>query len=475
VVDGNYRLSEEQARAILDLRLQRLTGLERDKLVSELKELSDQIADLVDILGTRSRILDIMRSELARIKTEFGDERRTTLVDADVETDIEDLIQPEDMVVTVTHQAYIKRVPLSAYRAQRRGGKGRSGMATREEDFVARLFVANTHQPILFFTARGMVYQLKCYQLPQGAPQARGRPIVQLLPAIPAGESITAVMPMPQDASTYDRLQVAFATSKGNVRRNALTDFLNIKANGKIAMKLEEEGERLIAVMPCSEAHDLLLATRGGKCIRFATDDVRVFAGRSSTGVRGIRLADGDEVISMSTLRHADFDVAGRDAYLRMSKARRGSDEPEAPPETPEEPGAPSTAPEIVLSEEKFTEFAAAEEFILSVTANGFGKRSSAYEYRITGRGGQGLANIETSERNGSVLASFPVRQGDQIMLVTNGGQLLRIPVDDIRIAGRRTQGVVLFRVAPGEQVVSVTRLGDDSDEAGTEKTGDPK
>ncbi len=473
IVDGAYRLSEEQAKAILELRLQRLTGLERDRLVQELKDLTAQITDLVDILGSRPRVLAIMREELQKIKAEFDTPRRTTLEDSDVETNIEDLIQPEDMAVTVTHQAYIKRVPVSAYRAQRRGGKGRSGMATREEDFVARLFVANTHQPVLFFSARGMVYQLKCYQLPLGTPQARGRPIVQLLPALSSGEQIAAVMPLPLDVTDWDKLNVIFATSAGNIRRNTLADFLNVKANGKIAMKLEE-GERLVGVLPCSESNDVLLSTRGGKCIRFAVDEVRVFAGRSSTGVRGIRLAPGDEVISMSILRHAEFDMAERDAYLRLSKKRRGADEPEAidipdMSEEPAEPAQPEGTPsvDITLSDERYTEFAQAEDFILSITANGFGKRSSAYEYRVTGRGGQGIANIETSERNGPVLASFPVGHGDQIMLVTDGGQLLRIPVDDIRIAGRKTQGVVLFRVAEGEKVVSVTRLGEDADENG--------
>jgi DNA gyrase subunit A len=476
VVDGHYRLSEEQAKAILELRLQRLTGLERDKLLQELKDLTAQITDLIDILGSRPRVLAIMRGELQKIRDEFDTPRRTALEDSDTDTDIEDLIQPEDMVVTVTHQSYIKRVPVSAYRAQRRGGKGRSGMATREEDFVARLFISNTHQPVLFFTARGMVYQLKCYQLPLGTPQARGRPIIQLLRALPPGEQIAAVMPLPQDVSTWDKLHVMFATSAGNVRRNALSDFLNIKANGKIAMKLEEEDERLIGVLPCSDSNDVLLATRGGKCIRFSIDEVRLFAGRSSTGVRGIRLASGDSVISMSMLQHAEFDMAERDAYLRLSRKRRGVEEVEAvdAPEAGENGVEPAEGPvpEITLSEERYAEFAQQEEFILSVTANGFGKRSSAYEYRVTGRGGQGLANIETSERNGPVLASFPVRPSDQIILVTDGGQLLRIPVDDIRIAGRKTQGVVLFRVSDSEKVVSVTRLGDDQEEGanGAEK-----
>ncbi|MFO0293954.1 MAG: DNA gyrase subunit A [Rhodospirillales bacterium] len=462
IVDGTYRLTEAQARAILELRLQRLTGLERDKLLQELRDLTAQIADLVDILGSRPRVLAIMREELQRIADEFGTPRRTALEDSDADTDIEDLIQSEDMVVTVTHRSYIKRVPLSAYRAQRRGGKGRSGMATREEDFVTRLFVANTHQPILFFTSRGMAYRLKCYQLPLGTPQARGRPIVQLLPALPPGEEIAAVMPLPQDEATWSRLHVMFATSAGNVRRNALSDFLIVRANGKIAMKLAEEGETLIGVLPCSDDDDVLLATRGGKCIRFAIDEVRLFVGRSSTGVRGIKLADGDSVISMSMLRHAAFDVAERDAYLRIARRRRGIDEAE-PADLPA--GEGGEAQEVQLSETRIAEYARDEQFVLAVTANGFGKRSSAYEYRITGRGGQGYASIETSERNGQVLASFPVAHGDQIMLATDRGQVLRIPVDEIRIAGRKTQGVVLFRVADGESVVAASRLGDEADE----------
>jgi DNA gyrase subunit A len=335
-------------------------------------------------------------------------------------------------------------------------------MATRDEDFLSQVFVVNTHTPVLFFSSRGMAYQLKVYKLPLGTPQARGKPMVQLLP-LAEGETISTLMPLPQDEAKWANLHVMFATSTGNVRRNALSDFTNIKANGKIAMKLEE-GERLIAVRPGGEAEDVLLATQGGKCIRFPVSDVRVFSGRTSTGVRGIKLADGDEVISMSMLRHAEFDIAERDAYLRMSKRRRGAEgEAEAPAngngETPE-----PAVPAVTLSEERYAAFAVQEEFILSVTARGFGKRTSAYEYRITSRGGQGIANIETSERNGAVVASFPVRHEDQIMLVTNRGQLIRTPVDDIRIAGRATQGVTLFRVEDGERVMSVTRLGDEND-----------
>ena len=465
IVDGHYRLSEAQARAILELRLQRLTGLERDKLIQELRDLTEQIADLIAILGSRSRVLAIMRAELERMRDQFDTPRRTRFEDSDIDTDIEDLIQPEDMVVTVTHQAYIKRVPLSAYRSQRRGGRGRAGMATREEDVVARLFVANTHQPVLIFTARGMVFQLKCWQLPLGTPQARGKPIVQVLRGLAAGEAIAAVMPLPQDETTWERLHVMFATSAGNVRRNALSDFLNVKANGKIAMKLEEEGEKLIGVLPCSDEDDVLLATRRGKCIRFAIDEVRRFASRSSTGVRGIRLAEDDSVISLSILRHARFDMAERDAYLRLARKRRGVEEADVVEAG--DSGDTAGAVDVILSEDRFAEFTAQEQFILSVTANGFGKRSSAYEYRVTGRGGQGIANIETSERNGEVVAAFPVDDQDQIMLVTDGGQMLRIPVAGIRIAGRKTQGVVLFRVAEGEAVVSVSRLAEDADDAG--------
>ena len=461
VVDGKYRLSEEQAKAILDLRLHRLTGLERDKIADDLKALVKEIADYLDILASKQRLYAIMRGELVKIKEEFPDKRKTELAEGEVETDIEDLIQPEDMVVTVTHGGYIKRVPLSTYRAQRRGGRGRAGMATREEDFLSQVFVANTHTPMLFFSSRGMVYQLKVFRLPLGTPQARGKAMINILP-LEEGETISTLMPLPADESKWAGMHVMFATSTGNVRRNALSDFLNIKANGKIAMKLEP-GERLIGVATCGEDQDVLLSARSGKCIRFHVGDVRVFAGRTSTGVRGIKL-ENDEVISMSMLRHTEFDVAERAAYLRMAKARRGGgDEAEAPAETaaPEE-GEEAAVPAITLSEERFAAMAAVEDFILTVTANGFGKRSSAYEYRVAGRGGKGIANIEVTKRNGEVVASFPVRDTDQIMLVTNGGQLIRTRVNDIRIAGRKTQGVTVFKVADGERVMSVTRLGED-------------
>jgi DNA gyrase subunit A len=464
VVDGKYRLSEEQAKAILDLRLHRLTGLERDKIADDLQALVKEIGEYLDILGSRKRLYQIMRDELTKIKTEFQDKRRSEIAEGEVDTNIEDLIQPEDMVVTVTHGGYIKRVPLSTYRAQRRGGRGRSGMATRDEDFLAQVFVANTHTPMLFFSSRGMVYQMKVYRLPLGTPQARGKAMINLLP-LAEGETISTLMPLPADESKWANMHVMFATSTGNVRRNSLSDFLNIKANGKIAMKLED-GERLIGVATCQEDQDVLLSARGGKCIRFPVGDVRVFAGRSSTGVRGIKLADGDEVITMSMLRHADYDAGERAAYLRLAKARRAAESgtaEEAESTAPEAGEAEEQAvPVVTLSDERFAEMAGREEFILTATEKGFGKRSSAYEYRIAGRGGMGIANIDVTDKNGRVVASFPVREADQVMLVTNGGQLIRTPVNDIRVAGRKTQGVTLFRVSDGERVMSVTRLGDD-------------
>ncbi len=456
--DGSYRLSEIQARAILDLRLQRLTGLERDKIAEELRELSRKIVDLLDILDSRPRRQQIMRDELTEMKAEFSTPRRTSLEEIEFEHDVEDLIQREDMVVTVTHSGYIKRVPLAAYRAQRRGGKGRAGMATREEDFVQQLFVADTHRPVLFFSTRGMVYKIKVYRLPQGTPQARGKALVNLLP-LQDGETISTVLPLPADEASWDSTDVMFATASGDVRRNKLSDFVNVKASGKIAMKLAE-GDRLIGVATCTEANDVLLAARGGRCIRFPVSDVRLFSSRNSTGVRGIRLAEGDEVISLSVLHHMDTETAEREAYLRYASAQRraaGEEEDGEPLEAAEPPA-------------RLEEMRANEEFILTVTSNGYGKRSSAYEYRITGRGGQGIANIERTERNGDVVASFPVSDADQIMLVTDGGQLIRCPVHDIRIAGRKTQGVVLFKVAEGERVASVAHLAEEEQE----REGDP-
>jgi DNA gyrase subunit A len=459
---GTIRLSEEQARAILDLRLQRLTGLERDKIASELEELAAKIKDFLDILGSRPRRLEILRTELRAIKDEFDTPRRTEIQDLEFEQDIEDLIQREDMVVTVTHAGYIKRVPLSAYRAQRRGGRGRAAMATREEDFVSRLFVANTHTPVLFFSTTGMAYKMKVFRLPQGTPQARGKALVNLLP-LDEGETISTLMPLPEDESTWADMFVVFATASGYVRRNKLSDFVDVKANGKIAMKLEK-GDRLIGVLTCAEADDVLLAASAGQAIRFPVTDVRVFTGRTSMGVRGIRLEADDHVISMSILRHVEVETSERAAFLRMARKRRGGEE-EASGEPSEEEAAAD--PGLMLSPERFADLEGQEEFILTVTAKGYGKRTSAYEYRLTGRGGSGIANIEMSDRNGHVVASFPIAHRDQIMLVTDRGQLIRCPVDDIRIAGRKTQGVVLFRTEEGEKVVSVTRLADETPDAG--------
>ncbi|MFP6744511.1 MAG: DNA gyrase C-terminal beta-propeller domain-containing protein, partial [Alphaproteobacteria bacterium] len=488
LTDGNYTLTEIQARAILDLRLHRLTGLERDKIGAELDEIAKRIAEYLEILRSRPRLLQILREELTEMREKYANPRRTTIEENEFEHDIEDLIQREDMVVTVSHGGYIKRVPLSTYRAQRRGGKGRAGMSTRDEDFVGQVYVVNTHTPLLFFSTTGIAYTLKVYRLPLGKPQARGKALVNLLP-LQDGETISTVMPLPEDEETWGDLHVMFATSDGKVRRNALSDFANIRANGKIAMKLDD-GSHLIGVKTCDPDEDILLATRSGKCIRFHVSrlvsktvegaeteieqGVRLFTGRNSVGVRGIRLAKGDEVISLSVLGKVQASTEERDAYIRLANARRRA-------ETGDDGEAEGVAlPEGVhLDDARFDELAAAEEFILSVTENGFGKRTSAYDYRVAGRGGQGIANIETSERNGQVIATFPIAASDQIMLVTDGGQLIRSPVHDIRIASRRTQGVTLFKVSEDERVVSVAWLPDageeeDGDESAPEHTTEP-
>jgi DNA gyrase subunit A len=460
VIDGRYRLSDAQARAILELRLQRLTGMERSKLVDETRELAGRISDYLDILQSRVRLLNVMREELVNSKETFSTPRRTELMENEFEHDIEDLIQREDMVITVSLNGYIKRVPLSTYRAQRRGGKGRSGMSTREEDVVNRLFVANTHTPILFFTSRGMVYQMKVYRLPLSTPQARGKAMVNLLP-LEEGEWIQTVMPMPADEEAWSDLHVMFATSAGTVRRNALSDFTEIRRNGKIAMKLDD-GDELISVQPCNEDSDVLLATRKGKAIRFQTTDVRVFQSRGSMGVRGIRLGKDDVVVSMSILRHLEYqevpgsDIHEREVYLRQTAHLRkvtgdgnGNGEVLEPPT-------------VLLSEERLAMLGAAEEFILTVTSNGVGKRTSAHEYRITNRGGQGIWNLDLTDKAGDVVSAFPVNHQDQIMLVTDAGQLIRCAVDEIGIKGRRTQGVWVFRVSDDEHVVSVSLIGED-------------
>jgi DNA gyrase subunit A len=459
VVDGKYMLSEAQAKAILDLRLHRLTGLERDKIAEELREVCAQIADYIAILNSKERLREILRGELLRIKEEFATPRRTEIQEQDFEVDIEALIQREAMVVTVSHNGYIKRVPLSTYRAQRRGGKGRAGMATREEDFVSQVFVANTHTPMLFFSSRGIVYKEKVYRLPLGTPQSRGKALVNLLP-LQEGETITTVMPLPEDETKWQDLYAMFATASGDIRRNQLSDFSRVNANGKIAMKLDG-GDKLVAVMTATDNDDVLLASRNGKCIRFDVRDVRVFAGRNSTGNRGIRLDEGDEVISMSILRHVDATSAERLAYLKQASAlRRSAGADEEPVVIPDDEETNGEA--VTLSEARFAELAAAEQFILTISDSGFGKRTSAYEYRITKRGGKGIELMNLGKgTDAKVAAAFPVSRGDQIMLVTNAGKLIRCPVEDIRIAGRSTRGVTLFKIDAAERVVSVAHLGE--------------
>ena len=462
--DGNYSLSDEQARAILELRLHRLTGLERDKIAEDLGELVDQIREYLSLLDSREKLYDLLRSELLEMREQFADPRRTEIIEGEFEHDIEDLIQREDMVVTVTHGGYIKRVPLSTYRAQRRGGKGRAGMATREEDFVSQVFVLNTHTPVLFFSSRGMVYKMKVYKLPIGSPTGRGKALVNLLP-LEEGETITTLMPLPEEEDSWEDLFVVFATASGNVRRNRLSDFVQVKANGKIAMKLDPD-DRLIGVTTCDESDDVLFATAAAKCIRFRLTDVRVFQGRNSTGVRGIKLAKGDEVISMSILHHAESDTAERNAYLKRSRVERaeGDDAEIDDADTDTAIDEAGDVEDVVLSDERYREMAEQEQFILTVTAKGFGKRSSAYEYRVAGRGGQGIANIDLAKRKGNaVVSSFPVDRDTQLVMMTDGGQLIRTDVSEVRIAGRSTRGVTLFRVEEDENVVTVTAAQDDT------------
>ncbi len=409
--DGNYQMSEIQAKAILDLRLHRLTGLERDKIGDELREITDKIAEYLAILASREKMLEVLCEELVDVKERFATPRRSELIEAEFEHDMESLIQREDMVVTITHDGYVKRVPLDTYRAQKRGGKGRSGMATKDEDFVTDLFVANTHTPILFFTSRGIVHKMKVYQLPLGSPQSRGKALINLLP-LEKDENISVYMQLPEDEDIWDNMDIMFATSHGSVRRNKLSDFKNIRSNGLIAMKLGE-GEKMVAVKLCAEEDDIMLATRMGKAIRFAATDIRVFAGRNSTGVRGVKLAqEGDEVISMSIIKDGE------------------------------------------------------DPLMLNITNKGYGKRTLASEYRRIGRGGQGVTNMALTDKNGGeVVATFPVTDDHQIMLVTDKGQLIRTPVDTVRITGRSAQGVTVFKVGADENVVSVAWLIQEDEE----------
>jgi len=463
--DNTYNLSEEQARAILELRLQRLTALGRDEVADELNKIGEEIRDYLDILSSRIRVMTIVKEEMIAVRDEFATPRRTEFGLGGAEMDDEDLIAREDMVVTVSHAGYIKRVPLATYRAQRRGGKGRSGMATKDEDFVTRLFVANTHTPVLFFSSRGIVYKEKVWRLPVGNPQSRGKALINMLP-LQQGERITTIMPLPEDEESWANLDVMFSTTRGTVRRNKLSDFVQVNRNGKIAMKLEEEGDEILSVDTCTEFDDVLLTCAGGQCIRFPVTDVRVFAGRNSIGVRGINLADGDKVISMAILHHVDADAPLRAAYLKRSIAERramGADDADDIVVVGEE-----VAIEAELTEELYQELKAREQTVLTVSEYGYGKRSSSYEFRVSGRGGKGIRATDTSKTDeiGELVALFPVETSDQILLVSDKGQLIRVPVGGIRIAGRSTKGVTIFNTADGEKVVSVERISEtESDE----------
>ncbi len=467
--DGTYRLSDTQARAILELRLARLTALGRDEIGDELTKLAAEIEDFLAILRSRERIFGLVKAELAEIRAAHATPRKTIIQDWDADLEDEDLIAREDMVVTVSHGGYIKRVPLSTYRAQRRGGKGRSGMATRDEDFVSRLFVANTHTPLIFFSSHGQAYKEKVWRLPLAAPNARGKALVNMLP-LEQGERITTVMPLPEDEASWETLDVMFATASGNVRRNKLSDFVQVNRNGKIAMKLDE-GDAIVDVQICSEADDVLLTTALGQCIRFAVPEVRVFKGRDSTGVRGINLADGDKVISLAILHHLDANADERADFLRKRRAVTGEGTEDAGVPDSEGSDADGTGDAATagasISPERYAAMSAAEQVVLTVSENGYGKRTSSFEYRVTGRGGKGIVAMVVNDRNGPLIASFPVEDSDQIMLVTDGGQLIRVPVAGIRVAGRSTQGVIVFDTADGERVVSVEHITDDGADNG--------
>ncbi|MFN3634793.1 MAG: DNA gyrase subunit A [Rhizobium rhizophilum] len=466
--DLTYNLSEEQARAILELRLARLTALGRDEIDEELNKIGAEISDYLDILSSRVRIQQIVKDEFTAIRDEFGTPRRTQIVEGGPDMDDEDLIAREDMVVTVSHAGYIKRVPLATYRAQRRGGKGRSGMTMKDEDFATRLFVANTHTPVLFFSSRGIVYKEKVWRLPIGTPTSRGKAMINMFPLEP-GERITSIMPLPEDEASWANLDVMFSTTRGTVRRNKLSDFIQVNRNGKIAMKLEEEGDQILGVETCTEHDDVLLTTALGQAIRFPVDEVRVFAGRNSIGVRGMTMADGDRLISMTILAHVDAEPWQRAAYLKRSAAERramGVDEEDIAL-VGEEVGA-----EGELTEERYQELKAREQFVLTISEKGYGKRSSSYDFRTSGRGGKGIRATDTSKTTeiGELVAAFPVEETDQLMLVSDGGQLIRVPVNGIRIASRATKGVTIFSTAKDEKVVSVERINEpEADEEVTE------
>ncbi|WP_455476604.1 DNA gyrase subunit A [Bartonella sp. B41] len=462
--DSAYNLSEEQARSILELRLQRLTALGRDEIADELYKIGVDISDYLHILASRSRIMSIVKDELSVIREKFATSRRTVFGFGSANMDSEDLIASEDMVVTVSHSGYIKRVPLNTYRAQRRGGKGRSGMSTKNEDFVTRLFVVNTHTPVLFFSSRGIVYKEKVWRLPIGTPQSRGRALINMLP-LQQGERITTIMPLPESEGSWRALDVMFATTRGTVRRNKLSDFVQVNRNGKIAMKFDEEGDEILSVETCTEHDDVVLTTANGQCIRFPVVEVRVFAGRNSVGVRGINLAEGDKVISMTILEHVEATSIERAAYMKRAINERrvsGAGAEDIINFDEEDEGV-----EAELTDERYAELSVGEQMLLTVSEFGYGKRSSSYEFRISGRGGKGIRATDPSKTSeiGKLVAAFPVKTQDQIMLVSDGGQLIRVPVDGIRIAGRSTKGVTIFNTAEGERVVSVERISESEDD----------
>ncbi len=473
--NGMFRMSEDQARAILELQLHRLTGLERDKIHSDLVDLGAQIKDLLDILGSHARIVQIIREETIDERDNWSSKRRTEISDAEIDIDMEDLIAREDMVVTVSNTGYIKRVALDTYRAQKRGGKGRNAMTTKDDDYVVQVFVANTHTPLLFFSSKGLCYKLKTYKLPEAAAAAKGRPLVNLLP-LEAGETITAILPVSEEevqrvAESGKEHFLMFATSSGTVRRNRMSDFDSIRANGKIAMKLDD-GESLISVLPCTEDQDVFLATYRGRCIRFPVNEIRIFAGRNSTGVRGLTLAKDDRIIGMAMLNHGETDSAVRAAYIKQSRAAR-----RAATGIEEEADAEEETTDLVLDDAKMAELAANEQFILTISENGFGKRTSSYEYRITHRGGSGFANIKLGGKNTAVAGSFPVDDNHDIIMVTDGGKIIRTPVADVRIAGRATAGVTLFRTAENERVmsaISIEHEEESTDEATADAPSEP-
>jgi len=474
LIDGaRVRLTDEQARAILALTLSRLTGLGRDEIFAEAQGLADTIRGHLDLLSSREKIMAVVRAELEEVKASFAVPRRTIFVEGDADLEDEDLIAREEMVITVTHGGYVKRTPLNLFRTQHRGGKGRAGMSTKDEDAVTRVFSASTHTPMLFFSSGGKVYKLKVWRLPIGAPTARGKAFINLFPIEP-GETMTSILQLPEDEAAWEGMDVMFATRSGGVRRNRLSDFVQVNKNGKIAMKLDE-GDAIVGVALCQASDDVLLTTAAARCIRFPVDDVRVFAGRESTGVRGIRMAEGDSVISMAILRAVGATPAEREAYLKHANAMRAA--ASAEPADVDEAPAPDEEVEAVegqvsLSLERIAALGAAEEFVLTVSSEGFGKRTSAYDYRRTGRGGQGLIAHDLTKRGGRLVGSFPVEESDELLLVSDQGQLIRVRVAQVRIAARNTQGVTIFRKAEDEHVVSVDRIegaaadGGEDDEA---------